>query len=188
MRRGADRAEQLDQGRHVEDVAQHLAVGLEDDRERAVAAGDGQQVGGLLALHPQRRALARAAPRQEQRPRGVLAEARGEQGRAAELGGQQLLDLVGIEQQCRLDRRAVGLDALRQAHRDAVVGPDRLHLDPVLLAQPRLDGHRPRRMDPTAERREQRTPASRRARRGSARPRSVRSVGSTPVTSRCSAR
>ena len=38
--------------------------------------------------------------------------------------------------------------------RDAVVRPDRLHLDPVRFAQPRRDRHRPRRVHAAAERRE----------------------------------
>ena len=48
--------------------------------------------------------------------------------------------------------------ALRQADRDPVVGPHGLHVDAVVLAQPRLDGHRPRRVDAAAERRQQRHP------------------------------
>ena len=38
--------------------------------------------------------------------------------------------------------------------RDAVVRPDRLHLDPERVAQPRTDRHRPRCVHARAERRE----------------------------------
>src|SRR3954470_14460505 len=38
--------------------------------------------------------------------------------------------------------------------RNAVVGPDRLHLDPERVAELRPDGHRPRRVHARAERRE----------------------------------
>ena len=48
------------QRRQVEDVLQALAVGLEHDRERRVAARDLQQRLRLQALLPERRALARA--------------------------------------------------------------------------------------------------------------------------------
>ena len=139
------------QGRHVEHVAEDLAVRLEDDRERAVLAGDGQQIGRLLALHPQRRALAGPAAGQQQGTGRVLAEARGEQCRATELGHQQVLDLLRLEQERRLDRGAIRLDALRKTHGDAVVGPDRLDLEPVPFAQSGLDGHRPWGMDAPAE-------------------------------------
>ncbi len=50
------------------------------------------------------------------------------------------------------------LDALGEADRDPVVGPDRLHLEAVLLPQARLDRHRPRRVDPPTERGEQHDP------------------------------
>ena len=47
-------------GRQVEHVRQALAVRLDEDREAAVAAGDGQQVRRALALLPERRPRARA--------------------------------------------------------------------------------------------------------------------------------
>jgi hypothetical protein len=65
---------------HVEDVLQHLAHRLEDDREAAVLRGDRQQLGGPLALLPQRRAAGRVAAGEQQRAGGALAEAAGEQG------------------------------------------------------------------------------------------------------------
>src|SRR5690606_6688186 len=47
-----DLAEQLAQARQIKGVAQALAVGLEDDREIAIASRDREQIGGALALHP----------------------------------------------------------------------------------------------------------------------------------------
>ena len=91
-------AQQLREARHVEHVAQALAVGLEHDRELAVALGHLEQRLRLQALLPERRALARVGARDQQRARGVLAEARAEQGRGAELAHDQVLELVGLDQ------------------------------------------------------------------------------------------
>ena len=147
-------AQHLLQRRHVEDVAQDLAVGLQDDRERAVAAGHGQQVGGALALHPQRRALAGPPSRQQQRARSVLPEVGGEQRRPAQRAHQDVVDLVRAEHEQLVGGR---LRRIGQAQGNAVIGPDRLHRTP-LLGQPRLDGHRPRGVDAAAERRQQAQP------------------------------
>ena len=54
-------AERRHERRHVEEVAQALAVGFEQDRKRSEPRRHGQQVRGALALLPQRRAHARAA-------------------------------------------------------------------------------------------------------------------------------
>ncbi len=78
-----DVAQDLLERRNVEGVAQALAVGLEQDRERAVVGGDSQQVGAALAHLPQRRALTGTPPRQQQRARCVLAEAGGEHAAAS---------------------------------------------------------------------------------------------------------
>ena len=92
-------ARHLLQGRQVEDVLQALAVGLEQDREVGEARRHLQQVVGALALHPQGRALSRAAARQQQGARGALAEGGGEERRAGQLARHQLLDLLGVGQQ-----------------------------------------------------------------------------------------
>src|SRR5207245_764049 len=55
---GADVAEHLAERGEVEDVTEALARGLEQHRELRVAGGDVEQVGGALALLPQRRAAA----------------------------------------------------------------------------------------------------------------------------------
>ena len=64
------------QRRQVEDVLQALPVRLEHDRELRIAARDLEEVLRLQPLLPERRALARTAPGDEQRARGVLAEPR----------------------------------------------------------------------------------------------------------------
>ena len=91
-------AQQVLQAGHVEHVAQALAVGLEHDRELRVALGDLEQRLRLQPLLPQRRALARVGARDQQRAAGVLAEARAEQRRAAELADDAVLELVGVDQ------------------------------------------------------------------------------------------
>ena len=141
--------EHLAQGGQVEHVVEALAGGLEQDREVGVPSGDGEQVGGPLALLPQRGAAVGAAARQQQRPGRALAEAPGEHGRLRELGDHQLVDLRRIDRQL-LDRE--GVDRLGQAHDDAVVAPDELDLDTPPLGQAGLQGHPPGGVDLGAER------------------------------------
>ena len=147
----AQPAEQPLQRRQVEHVLQALAVRLEHDREARVLARDLEQALRLEPLLPERRPLAGPAPRDQQRARRVLAEARAEERRLPHLGEHEILELVRREQQEVGRRRRVGVG---QVEGDAVVRPDRLHLDPERLAQPRADGHRPRRVHARAERRE----------------------------------
>ena len=177
-----DAAQDVAQGRQVEDVRQALAIGLDQDREAAVAAGDREEVGGPLALLPERGPRARPAPGQEQRPRGVLPEPRGEQGGPADGRDDQVLHPVGIREEIVLDALEV---AVRQADRDPVVRPD--------ARQPRRRGARagePRSPSPTERGPGRRTAsggraASRPARRGTARRRSGdRSAGHPPPRAR----
>ena len=165
----ADAGGDLHEPRQVEDVAQALAVGLEHDREGRVARGHLQQVVGALPLHPERRPLARPAPRQEKRPGRRLPEARGEEARAPELADHEVLDLLGLGQEVRGLRRAL---ALGQAEDDPVVAPDRLDLGLARLPQARLEGGRPRRVDAAAPRARGGRAASPPSRRASARARS----------------
>ena len=51
---GLDRVEDVDQRGQIERVAEHLAVGLEHDRERRVARGHLEQLGRALTLLPER--------------------------------------------------------------------------------------------------------------------------------------
>ena len=105
-----DAAEHLPQRRQVEDVREDLAVRLDEDREAAVARRDREQVRGSLALLPEWRPGPGSAPRQEQSAGGVLPEARREQGAAGDLADDELLQLVGLREQQRLDRLEGHLD------------------------------------------------------------------------------
>ena len=147
----ADALQQPSQRRQVEDVLQALAVGLEDDRERAVLARDLEQALRLEPLLPERRALAGPAARDEQRPRRVLAEARAEERGLPELADDDVLELVGVDEQLLDGRRLVGVG---EVQRDAVVGPDRLCVHAEAVAQPRGHCHRPGRVHAGAERRQ----------------------------------
>ena len=137
---------QLAQRRHVVDVLQALADRLEHDREVGVLAGDVEQLRGALALMPQRRPLAGMAARQQQRAGGALPEPRGEQCRAADLVGDDRVDLVGVEhEQLGAGRGVLGVG---QPHDDAVVGGRRLLVDAVALAQPPRHRQRQRPVHP----------------------------------------
>ena len=150
-----DPAQHVAQGRQVEDVGQALPVGFHEDREAPVPAGDGEQVGGPLALLPEGGAGARPATRQEKRPAGVLAEAGGEERRAPDRGNDQVLDRVRVGEERLLHAVEV---ALRQADRDPVVRPDGGDLLAEQLAQASLDRQRPGSVDAAAERRQQDQP------------------------------
>ena len=126
-------AQQVLQAGHVEHVAQALAVGLEHDRELAVALGHLEQRLRLQPLLPQRRAAPRVGARDEQRPARVLAEARAEQRAAAQLPDDDVLELVGVEQHQLRARRLVRVGEVDD---DPVVGPDRVGLQAVLVADP----------------------------------------------------
>ena len=173
--REAMRRDQRGQRRQVVDVLQALARGLEQDREVGVLAGDVEQLRGALPLLPQRGAGAGVAAGQQQRAGGALAEAGREQRRAADLLGDDLVELVGLEDE-QLGARRLGL-GVGDARDDAVVAGHDRAVDAVALEDAGADGERPRGVDPPAERASAGRRASRRARRGSARRRRVRSVG-----------
>ena len=78
--------------------------------------------------------------RDEQRAAGVLAEARAEQRAAAQLADDGVLELVGIEQHELGAGRLVGVG---QVDDDPVVGPDRVGLQPVLVADPGAEREAP---------------------------------------------
>ena len=147
----ADAGQHLAQRRQVEHVREALAVGLDEDREAAVARGDREQVRRALALLPERRPGAGSAPRQEERAGGVLPESGREQRAVGDLGDDEVLDLVGVREQQLLDAVELGL---RQSDRDAVVGPDRLDLGPEAIAEATFERQRPGCVDPAAERRQ----------------------------------
>ena len=145
---GADLGEHLAQRGDVEDVAQALARRLQQHREGREAARDLEQVGGALALLPQRRAFAGPAAGEQQRAGRVLAELRREQRRVRQPGDQQLVDLVGIGQE---ELGGDVVERLGQAQDDAVVAPQHLHRE-VGAREPFLD-----RRAPTARARASRT-------------------------------
>ncbi len=147
---GGDVPQQGGQRGHVEDVPQALPDGLEHDRERRVLARHLEQLRRTLPLLPQRRAAVRLPARQQQRPAGALAEPGREQRAGADLGGDEVADVIGVEQRDPGRRRLV-----RVGHPDddPVVGVQRLHVHAAVpLAQPGRDGQRPRRVHPVAVR------------------------------------
>ena len=151
----AQARQQLAQRTEVEVVGEQLAVGLEQDRERAVALGHGQQRLRAQPLLPERRALTGPAARDQQRARGALAEARAEQRRAAELADDEILDAVGVDRDELVRRQRVRVG---QVQDDPVVRPQRVRLDAVLLAQQRAQRERPGRVHAGAEGREHAQP------------------------------
>ena len=161
---GADVADEVDQRGHVVDVLQALAHRLEQDRERPVPRGHRQQLRRALPLLPQGRAAAGVATGKQQRPSRALAEPGGEQSRPADLGRDQVVDLVRLEHHQVRARRSgavAGVGALvprvgqrvGDAEHHAVVGVRGLHVDSVPLAQPSRDGQGPRRVHACAVRR-----------------------------------
>src|SRR5690606_20072778 len=97
-----------------------------------------QQLGGPLALLPQRCAAARVPSRQQQRPGRAFAEPAGEQRRAAHLGGDDRLDLLGVEDEQVRSGWFGGCVCVGvgQSYHDAVVGGGRFLVDAVAVAQP----------------------------------------------------
>ena len=158
-----DGAQDLAQSGQVEDVLEALAERLEEDRERAVATHHAEQLRRPLAHQPEWPARLGAAARQQERSRRVLAEVRREERRPPERLDHEVLGVVGAEEDRPLGggdgaRALEALGRRREAHHDAVVRPDRLHLHAEPLAQARLDRQRPRGVDARPERREEADP------------------------------
>ena len=107
-------------------------------------AGDLEQLRRPLPLLPQRAALVGVHAGHEQGARRALAEAGGEERRAADLVGDDLLELVGLEHE-QLGARRLGR-GIRHPRDDAVVARDRGSLDAEPLPDARVDGQRPRRV------------------------------------------
>jgi len=98
----------------------------------------------------------------------------------------QVFDGIGIGKQ-QIDDRAI-LQPLGQAQRDAVVGPDGVQVRPEAARGRRRQSPVPTARALARRMASARTPANRPARRGSARRITVRSLGTAPVISFCSAR
>ncbi len=141
-------AEHLGQRGHVEHVLQALADGLERDREAGELRGDLEQLRRPLPLLPQGRPPPRLPPGEQQRAGRALAEPGGEQRGPADLGGDDVADLLRVDQRDPGGRRLVGVG---HPDDDPVVGVQRLHVHPaVALAEPGRDGQRPGRVHPVA--------------------------------------
>ena len=120
-----------------------------------MVAGDFEQALRLQPLLPERRPLAGVGAGDQQRASGVLAEAGAEQGRAGELGDDQVLELVGLDHDQIGRGRLVGVGEVED---DAVVGPDRVDLELELAPDLLPEGQPPGGVDAAAERREHAEP------------------------------
>ena len=129
------------QGRQVVDVLQAFPRRFDEDGEVGIPARDLQQLPRAQALLPQRRALARAAPGQQQRAGGALAKARGEQGRCAHGLGHDALHGLGVEEE-KLGAGRASLH-VRDARDDAVVARHHGRVHVQALADALRDGQRP---------------------------------------------
>ena len=146
-----DRAQSLDERGHVEDVAQALAISLEQQRELGIARGHAEQIVGALAQLPKRRALVGAAARQQQRAACSLAKAPGKQRRRSQLAQHKLHGLGG------LDKNPIGVGRLvgvGEAQHKSVVAPQRFHFRAAGSADTSSHRHRPGNVNAAAERRE----------------------------------
>src|SRR5690606_7739952 len=141
------------EGGGVEVVLEALADGLEDDGEVGVVDRDAEQLGGAVALLPQRLTAVGPAARQEQGPGGGLPEAGGEVRRAGEGLDDLPGELVGVEEEVLgAHRQLAALAAdVRQTEHDAVVGGHGGDVHPELLPEPGGEHERPRGVDPRAE-------------------------------------
>ena len=70
----------------------------------------------------------------------------------ADLLDDEVLELLRLDEQVGERGRRVGV---REVERDPVVRPERLHLEPERVADPRRERHRPGRVDAPAERRQE---------------------------------
>ena len=123
--------------------------------KRRVLAGDREQVGGPLALLPQRRAPVGPALGSSS---ARAAHSRNREANIAVPGScddDQLVDLVGVDEQLVVGQL---VDRLGQADHDAVVAPHELDRHAPPLAEAVLEGHGPRRVHLGAERREHADP------------------------------
>ena len=150
--------------RHVERVLQHVAIRLDENRERRELPHRLEQVERLEPLQPERHPAPRIAARQEQRARRVHAEARAEQRRRPTSSSTRRSASSARQLAEHADRQRVA--EVRQPQHDAVVG--RLHLQlerrdrrarlgPARqpFANAAGERHSPRRVHASAERRVQ---------------------------------
>jgi hypothetical protein len=100
-------------------------------------------------LLPQRRAAVGPTSGQQQRAGRALTEAGREQRGLRQRRHDQLVDVVGVDDEV-VERQLI--DGLGQADDDAVIAPHRLDRQLVAIGEATLDGHRPRSMHRRAER------------------------------------
>ncbi len=118
------------EARQVEHIPQALAVGLEDDRERLRSGSRRRADSDALPLQPQGRPSARPPPREEQRPRRVLPEVRGEHRRVRQRPTTSSSTSSGDGKSAA---SSADLVAAREPQSDAVVAPERLDVEPAPL-------------------------------------------------------
>ena len=136
--------------RHIEEIAQALAIALQQNRKRGISRRHRQQIRGALALLPQRRALPRrgvsaAASARPAASRNFAANSE----RRAQLPQHQFAQLLRRrQQQCSL-RSASSLSGKRSTNpsSDHMVS----HFHATLGAQLRRHRHAPRSMHAAAE-------------------------------------
>ena len=146
-----DGAQGLNEGGHIEDVAQTLAIGLEQQRKRWIARGHAEQIVGALAQLPQRRAGIGAAAGQQQGAARGLAKAAGKERRRSQLAQDKLHGLSRLDQEPIRIGRLVGV---RKAQHEAVVAPQGFNVRPAGGANAGADRHGPGNVDAAAEGRE----------------------------------
>ena len=181
--------------RHVEDVLQALADGLEHDREAPNSARHLQQLRGPLPLLPQRLCAGPGWRRGSSSARA--AHSRNREANSAEPPSSVVTQVGSTSSRRRAPTRSADLGAPEpsgrsassgQPQHDPVVGVHRLRVDAVPLAQPGAERERPRGVHLRAEGGVDARPASRPARRGTARRRSSGRPGRGRVASCCSRR
>src|SRR5690606_34219412 len=153
-RSSRDVTHQLPQAAHVVHVLQTLPHGFQDHREPFVLRRHGEQLRRPLPLLPQRGAPPRVTAWQQQGTRRAFAEPCREQRGATHFGGDQGLDLVGVEQDVLgADQHLPSLvvQCVRQTQDDPVVRVHHVCVHVPVLSQPCRDGQRPRRVHPRAE-------------------------------------
>ena len=147
-----DGAQSLNQRRHVEDIAQALAIGLKQQRKLRIARSDTEQIVGALAQLPQRRALIGAAARQQQSASGSFAKAARQTARSIPSWRRtSCMASADFDQEPIRIGRLVGIG---KAQHEAVIAPERFHLRPAGGANARAHRHGPWNMNAAAERRE----------------------------------
>ena len=140
------------QPRHVEMIVQAFAERLDDDGKVRDAAGPPATGRGRAAAAATAGALAGLRPRQQQRPRRILAKAEGKEGAVGQLVEDQPFDVLRRQAVEQVEDRLVGVG---QADQQAVVVVQALRAVAEPLPQPGLDRQAQGQVQAAAERAEQ---------------------------------